>query len=96
MEITEVEKRRQLYLCCEEDLGDAILKEHEDVVNLREQELLRMIKQLVIITVSVVVRRYFLSTRQDLTENTRTFGACLKGKAGLCSHTFTRPKDGCN
>ena len=34
MEITEVEKRRQLYQCCEEDLGYAILKEHEDVVNL--------------------------------------------------------------
>ena len=29
MEMTEVEKRRQLYQCCEEDLGDAILKNME-------------------------------------------------------------------
>ena len=26
LKLTEVEKRRQLYQCCEEDLGDAILK----------------------------------------------------------------------
>ena len=33
-EMTESEKFCQLYQCCEEDLGYAILKEHEDVVNL--------------------------------------------------------------
>ena len=79
--MTEAEKRRQLYQCCEKDLGDAILKGHTDIVNLSEQELLAMIKQLAVIPVSVVVRRSdFLSTRQDLTENTRSFAARLKGK----------------
>ena len=74
MEMTEVEKGRQLYQCCEEDLGDALLKGHEDEVNLSEQELLRMIKQLAVIPVSDVVRRSdFLSARQDLTESTRSF-----------------------
>ena len=97
MEMTEVEKHRQLYQCCEEDLGDAILKGHNDVVNLSEQELLRMIKQLAVIPVSVVVRRSdFLSARQDLTENTRSFAARLKGKASTCSYTCKCPKDGCN
>ena len=71
--------------------------QHVDVVNLSEQELLSMIKQLAVIPVSVVVRRTnFLSTRQDLTENTRSFAARLKGKASTCFYTCTCPKDGCN
>ena len=69
-EMSESEKRRQLYQCCDEDLGDAIIKGHADVVNLSERELLSMIKLLAVIPVSVVVRRSdFLSTRHDLTEN---------------------------
>ena len=84
--MSESEKRRQLYQCCGEDLGDAILKGHADVVNLSERELLSMIKQLAVIPVSVVVRRSdFLSTRKDLTENTRSFAARLKRKASTCS-----------
>ena len=31
-----------------------------------------------------------------MTENTRLFAACLKGKANTCSYTFTCPKHGCN
>ena len=54
-----------------------------------------MIKQLAVIPVSVVVRRSdFLSTRQDLTENTRSFAAHLKRKVSTCSYTCTCPKDG--
>ena len=71
-EITESEKRRQLYQCCDKYLGDFILRGHTDIVNLSEREVLGMIKQLAVILVSVVVRRSdFLSTRQDLVENTR-------------------------
>ena len=82
---------------CEGDLGDAILKGHADVVNLKERELLKMIKQLAVIPVSIVVRRsYFLSTRQDLIGNTRSFATRIKGKASTCSYTFTCPMDGCN
>ena len=56
-----------------------------------------MIKQLAVIPVFVVVRRSdFLSTKQDLTENTRSFAARLKGKASTCSYTCKCPKDGCN
>ena len=62
-------------------------------MNLSEQELLRMIKQLAVIPVSVVVRRSdFLGTKQDLTEYTRSFAARLKEKASTCKC----PKDGCN
>ena len=91
------QKWRQLYQWCEEDLGDAILKGNTDTVNLKERELLGMTKLLAVISVSVVVRQSdFLSTRQDLTENTRSFAVRLKGKASTCSYTCTCPKDGCN
>ena len=41
----------------DEDLVDSILKGHTDIVNLSEWELLGMIKQLAVITVSAVVLR---------------------------------------
>ena len=53
-EMTEAEKRCQLYQCCEEDLAEAILKRHADVVNYSQRELLRMLKQLAVIPVSVL------------------------------------------
>ena len=72
-------------------------KGHKDVVNVSEQGLLRIIKQLAVIPDSVIVRRSdFNSTRQDLTENTRSFVARLKGKASRCSYTCSCPKDCCN
>ena len=66
-------------------------------VNLSEQELLRMIKQLAVIPFSVFVQRSdFLSTRQDLTENIGSFAARLKGKTSTCSYPCIFPKYGCN
>ena len=63
-------------------MGDAILKGHADIAKFSEQELLSMIKQLNVIPVSIVVRRYdFLSSRQDLSEKTKLFAARLKQKA---------------
>ena len=38
----------------------------------------------------------FLSSRQDLSENTRLFAARLKGKDTTCSYSCICPKDGCN
>ena len=56
-----------------------------------------MTKQLAFIPVSVVVwRSDFLSTRQDLIENTKSFAARLKGKFSTCSYTCSCPKDGYN
>ena len=74
--MTESEKHCKLYQCCDKDIGDVILKGHADVVNLSERQFSSMSKQLAVIPASVVVRQSdFLSTRQDLTENTRSFAA---------------------
>ena len=96
-EMSEWEKLRQLYQCCNEDLGDAILKGHVDIVKFSEQELLCMIKQLAVIPVSVVVGHYnFLSSRQDLFKNTRSFADRSKGKGTTYLYSCTWLKDGCN
>ena len=75
--MTESEKLRQLYQCCDKDLSNSYQMGHTDVVNLCERDLLRMIKQLVVIPVLYVVRQSdFFSTRRDLTENTKSFASC--------------------
>ena len=52
--MSESEKLCQLYQCCDKDSGDAILKEHADIVKFSKQELLCMINQLAVIPVFVV------------------------------------------
>ena len=52
--MAEADKYCQLCQCCEEDLAEAILKRHADVVNYSERELLRLLKQLAVIPVSVL------------------------------------------
>ena len=39
-EVVVLEKLRQLYQCCDENLGDVILKRHASIVNFSEQVLL--------------------------------------------------------
>ena len=92
--MTDSEKRRQLYRCCDKYPGDAILKGHADVVNLSERELLRIIKHFAVIPTLMFVRRSdFLSTRQDFTGSTRSFAARLKRKTSTCFYTCTYSKD---
>ena len=57
-EITELSKPkelRQLYQCCDENLGDTISKEYADFLNSSEQELIRVIKQLAVIHVLLLL-----------------------------------------
>ena len=96
-QLSDSETLRQLFQCCDEELGDAILKGHSDAVKSSETELMRIIKQLAVIPVSVVVRRSdFIGTKQDLTENARAYTARLQGKAATCSDSCICPKDGCD
>ena len=92
------EVRHQLYQCCDEELGDAILKGHPNIVDTHsENELMLVIKQSAVIPVSKVVRRsIFLGTKQDLGENARAYAARLKGKGTTCSYSVTCPRDGCD
>ena len=88
---------QQLFQCCEEELGDAILKSHAAAVSGTEEQLLTAIKQLAVIPVAISVRRSeLLSIRQDHGENARSFVARLKGKAATCTYSMVCPKDGCD
>ena len=92
--ITGADAVQHLFHCCEEDLGDALLKGHPDAVNGTEDELLKKIKKMAVIPVAICVRRAeLLCTRQDHGENARSFYAKVKGKAATCSY-FTECSSG--
>ena len=54
-ELTQVESVRQLFHCCEEDLGDKVLKGQPDAVSGTEQQLLEIIKKLAVVPVAISV-----------------------------------------
>ena len=61
---------QHLFHCCEDDLGDALLKAHPDAVTGNENDLMANIKKMAVIPVAVCVRRAeLLGTRQDHGEN---------------------------
>ena len=72
--LSEDEKVQQLFQCCDESLGDAILRGHPDAVTGDEDSLLAVIKKLAVTPVPRVVRRNdVLKLRQDHGEKTRSF-----------------------
>ena len=51
------ETKNQLFQCCDEDLGDDILKGHPNIIESSEVDMLDKIKKLAVIPVAVSVRR---------------------------------------
>ena len=87
---------QHLFHCCEDDLGDALLKAHPDAVAGNENDLMANIKKMAVIPVAVCVRRAeLLGTQQDHGENARAFCAKLKGKATTCSYVADCTGTGC-
>ena len=81
---------QQLFECCDEELGDDILKNsNTDIAELDEDELLVLIKRLAVTPVAVSVRRAdLLSMSQCDDEKARTFYARIKGKAATCAYNI--------
>ena len=87
---------QQLFHCCDEDLGDSILKGHPDAINQDEDRLLQKIKQMAVIPVAISVRRAdLLNTKQDHGENARSLYAKVKGKAATCSYSIVCTSETC-
>lgn len=79
--LTPDEKVQQLFQCCDDHLGDAILRGQPEAVNGDEATLLRVIKTFAVVPVARVVRRTeVLALKQDHGESTRNFLARIKGK----------------
>ena len=95
--ITGAESIEQLFHCCDEDLGDSILKGHPNAVTSTEDNLLQTIKKMAVIPVAISVRRAdLLATKQDHGENARAFFAKVRGKASTCAYSIQCSSDDCN
>lgn len=76
-----------VYQCCDKDLGDAILKGHADIVNFSEQE--HYLAACCYSCFYCCPTLWLLSSKQNLSKNIKSFAACLKGKATMCSYSCT-------
>ena len=87
-DMTPAEVVQQLFQCCDDDLGNAVLKTSPAAVEGTEDILLAAIKQLAVVPVAISVRRTdFLSTHQDHGQSVRDFYADLKGKSATCPYS---------
>ena len=85
-----------MFQCCDEDLGDDILKGHPQAVSGTEDRLLTIIKQLAVIPVAVNVRRSeLLSLKQDHSESVRSFFPRINGKVTTCAYYVECSNDTC-
>ena len=87
--LTPAEVTRQLFGCCDESLGNDILRgSNINIASTTEDILLNLIKRLAVIPVATSVRRAdLLSMKQRDGENARSFYARIKGKAATCAYT---------
>ena len=77
----------QLFQCCEEQLGNQLLKEEPHIVDSTEEELVRAMKRLAVIPVAISVRRAeLLKMQQGHGESARSYYARVKGKAATCNY----------
>ena len=74
----------QLFYCCEEDLGDSILRGHPNAVTGTEANLMKLIKKMAVIPVAISVRRAeLLAVNQVHGESARSFYAKGGGRHQL-------------
>ena len=91
------EATQQLFQCCEEDLGNDILKSHPTSVSDTEDHLIEVIKRIAVIPVAISVKRAdLLSIKQDHGESARSFFARINGKAATCAYSIDCPNPVCN
>ena len=96
-DLTPDETVQQLFQCCSEELGDAIIKGYPDATAGTEGNLLAVMKRLAVVPVARVVRRMeVLSLKQDLGESVRNYQARITGKAKTCGYSMTCSRTGCN
>ena len=88
----------QLLECCHEDLRwDLTRAAGGTLTGKGEAEVLAAIKTLAVRQENIMVGRATLyNMRQDRDEAIRSFGARIKGQAGICKYTTTCPRDACN
>ena len=88
--LSPAEISQQLFECCDEDLGNDLLKNNStSIIRTTEAGLLAMIKRLAVTPVAVSVRRSDLLTMTQCDgESARSFFARIKGKADTCAYSL--------
>ena len=87
---------QHLFQCCENELGDDLLKSSPDAVSGTEDTLIQAMKTIAVTPVAVSVRRSeLLSMKQDHGESTRSFFARLNGKAATCAYLIDCSDNNC-
>ena len=82
------DKTSQLFQCASSELGDAVLRTNNNIIDKSEEEMLATMKALAIVPVAVmVVRAELLAMRQDRHETIRSFFSKVRGKAEICSYS---------
>eukprot|EP00111_Clytia_hemisphaerica_P011054 TCONS_00032366-protein len=96
-QLTPQDVTQQLFQCCDEALGNNLLRGDPNIVSKTEDEVLKAIKHLAVIPVAISVRRSdLLSVNQCDGESVRSFFARIKGKAATCHYTIDCPSNDCN
>ena len=86
----------ELFACCDEDVGDDIIKHDSGLLEGTEDNLLKALKRLTVIPVALCVRRSeLLQLRQDHGETARLFYSRVKGKADTCGFQIKCTQSGC-
>ena len=84
--IAASELNNHLFQCCEDSLGDDLLRGVTNITNVTEEELLSAIKKLAVQPVARGVRRTeLINMQQDSGEPIRSFHAKVKGRAMTCA-----------
>lgn len=88
--LSPAEVSQQLFECCDEELGNDLLKNNStNIIRSTESDLLAMIKRLAVTPVAVSVRRSDLLTMNQCDgESVRSFFARIKGKADTCAYSL--------
>ena len=95
-DLSAAEKVQHLFQCCDDDLGDSILRGTPSSVAGNEEQLLAVVKKFAVVPVAICIRRAeLIACRQDHGENIRSFYAKLEGKAATCMYATKCPIPTC-
>lgn len=96
-ELTNTKATQQLFQCCDESLGNDLLRENLNISADAEQDLLADIKRLAVIPVAESGRRSdLLAVKQSDGENVRLFSSRIKRKAATCAYSIACHQVACH
>ena len=95
-DLSAAEKVQHLFQCCDDDLGDSILRGAPSSVAGNEEQLVAVVKKFAVVPVAICIpRAELIARRQDHEENIQSFYAKLKGKAATCVYATKCPIPTC-